>query len=72
MKGLSLRVLTAATALGISPLLLSAQLETGAQLDAGAKAAGKAVQGAGSKAAAGADAGAEGAVETPNRDAARP
>ncbi|MEQ9068181.1 MAG: hypothetical protein RLO18_15715, partial [Gimesia chilikensis] len=66
MKGLSLRVLTAATALGISPLLLSAQLETGAQLDAGAKAAGKAVQGAGSKA----DAGAKGAVQTPKRDAA--
>ncbi|QDT26756.1 hypothetical protein Enr10x_20660 [Gimesia panareensis] len=70
MKGLSLRVLTAAAALGISPLLLSAQLggvAPDAQLDAGAKAAGKAVQGAGNKGKVGADANAKasGSARTP-------
>lgn len=71
MKGLHLKALTAAVALGISPLLLSAQLPVDtpdAQLDSGAKASGKALQGAGNDAKVGADADAKarGSIQNPD------
>lgn len=68
MKGLSFRVLIAAAVLGISPLLLSAQLQkdvSGAQLDTGAKA----TQGVGNETQAGANAKVKGSVQSQDQNA---